>query len=89
MSLFTLVGTSQKTTFYVATKTRYVLLDAETETEARSEGRVKLQWLYQEEGFDNVSSIEIHTLRTATDSEIELWNTHCRNLNREGQGLNY
>jgi hypothetical protein len=89
MPLFAQVGTSKKTTFYVATKTRYVLIDADTEQEARNEGRVKLQWLYQEECLPNASSIEIHTIRIATDSEINLWNAHCRNLKREGQGLNY
>ena len=89
MTLFAPVGTSKKTTFYVATRTRYVLIDADTEQEARNEGRVKLQWLYMEEGLPNATSIEIHTLRTATDSEIELWNSHCKNLSREGRRLNY
>jgi hypothetical protein len=88
MTLFSQVGTSKKSTFYVATRTRYVLIDAKTESEARREGRVKLQWLYTEEGLPNASTIEIQTLRAATSDEIELWNSHCQNLNREGQGLN-
>jgi hypothetical protein len=89
MSLFAPVGTSNKTTFYVATRTRYILIDADIEQEARNEGRVKLQWLHTEEGLPNATSIEIHTIRTATDGEIELWNSHCRNLKEEGQRLNY
>ena len=89
MTLFSQVGTSKKSTFYVATRTRYVLIDAESETEARTEGKVKLQWLYTEEGLPNASSIDIHVIRIATDDEIELWNSHCENFKREGQGLNY
>ena len=89
MTLFSQVGTSKKSTFYVASRTRYILIDVESESEARTEGKVKLQWLYHEEGLANASSIEVETLRIATDAEIEFWNSHCENINRDREGLNY
>jgi len=63
------------TTYYVATRFRYVLVDACDESETRELARPLLHELYadvcQRLGRDN--SIDIHTIREATPGEIDLW----------------
>ena len=75
---------ASKTTWLVATVTRYVLVDAETETLAREQAMPLLEDLYADfrEKYGN-HPIVIHTVRPATDDEIELWNWHHEMLARE------
>jgi hypothetical protein len=85
MKLFTYVGRTDKTTFFVAMRFRYVLIDADDEQEAMEESREKFHELFADlrERLGGFLLIEIQTCRPATDEEIELWNAHCANLNRE------
>ena len=71
-------------TWLVATVTRYVLVDAENETLARELAMPLLEDLYADfrEKYGN-HPIVIHTVRPATDDEIELWNWHHEMLARE------
>ena len=75
------------TTYFVATLARYVLVEADDETQARELGRVALHDLYadlrQRLGTD--VPIEIRTVREATEDEIELWTWHHEMLAREKQ----
>jgi hypothetical protein len=60
------------TTFYVATRARYVLVEAANESEARRLGQPALQELYVGRNLP----VEIRVVRPATDDEIELRNWH-------------
>ncbi len=64
------------TTFYVATRARYVLVEAADEIEARRLGQPALQQLHAEvaQRIGRNLPVEIHVVRPATDDEIELWN---------------
>lgn len=66
------------TMYYVATLARYVLVDAATDTEARSLGHAALYDLYEDvrERVGREVPIDIHTVREASADEIELWNWH-------------
>ena len=55
------------TSFYVATRARYVLVDDENEAQARELGSAALQ-----RGLDPGMSAKIRVVRSATDGEIEL-----------------
>ena len=85
MTLFTPVGTAGQTTFYVATKFRYVLVDAADEDEARESGAEKLYELYEDlrRKLGHEVEIKIHILREASDKEIGIWNDHVEFVTRE------
>ena len=56
------------TTYYVATRARYVLVEAENETQARELGQVGLHELYADlrEHWGREVPHDIHTVRPAT-----------------------
>jgi hypothetical protein len=66
------------TTYYVATRARYVLVEATDEAEARRLGRPALQELHADVSarIGSELPIEIHVVRPATDDEIELMAWH-------------
>jgi hypothetical protein len=70
------------TTWYVATLACYVLVDG---NEARAKGRVALYDLYADlrEHFGREVPIEIHTVRPATNDEVQLWKWHHAMVVRE------
>jgi hypothetical protein len=70
------------TTFYVATLARYVLVDAENESDARELGRTALHDLYTCDRRA-VAAINIRTVRPATDDETEQWRWHQEKLAAE------
>ena len=55
------------TMYYVATLSRFVLVDAATEDEARLLGQPAL------DALDPNTRVVIRTVRPATDDEVELW----------------
>ncbi len=65
-------------TFLVATLARYVLVDAEDETQARELGQPALHELYTDvrERLGRDVPINILTVREATTGEIELMKWH-------------
>ena len=65
-------------TYLVATIARYVLVDAENETQARQLGQPALHELYADvrQRTGREFPIEIHTVREATTEEIELMKWH-------------
>lgn len=63
------------TTYFVATRVRYVLIDAADEAEARQQGQIEFRKQYADQP-ERAAGIEIHTVRPATTDEIELWNWH-------------
>jgi len=73
------------TTYLVATLARYVLVDAESESEARRLGQPALYDLYADlrERLGKDVPIEIRTVRPATDDEIDLWKWHHEMVARE------
>ena len=73
------------TTYLVATLARYVLVDAESESEARQLGQPALHALYADvrERLGKDVPIEIRTIREATQDEIDLWNWHHKMLEGE------
>ena len=70
------------TTFYVATLARYVLVDADNESNARDRGLASLRDLYANDGRAG-ATITIRTIRPATDDESELWHWHQEKLAAE------
>ena len=72
-------------TYLVATLARYVLVDAESENEARRLGQPALYDLYADvrERLGKDVPIEIRTVRPATDDEIDLWKWHHEMVARE------
>jgi hypothetical protein len=70
------------TTYYVATLARYVLVDADTESDARQRGCAALHDLYADDGRAG-AAINVRTVRPATDDEIEQWRWHHRMVARE------
>lgn len=66
--------------YYVATLSRYVIVDATDEATARLAGREALVELYADKPG---ATINILTVRLATDGEVDLWNTHQENIARE------
>ena len=75
--------------FYVATRFRYVLVEATNETDARTAGTAALHDLYADlrQRLGKEVPIDIHTIREATVSEIELWNWHHNMLASEVQTI--
>jgi len=74
-------------TYLVATLARYVLVDAEDETQASKLGRPALHDLYADvrERLGQDVPIEIRTVREATHDEIQLWTWHHEMLAKEKQ----
>ncbi len=72
-------------TYLVATLARYVLVDAEDETQARRRGAPMLYDLYEDvrERLGRDVPIDIRTVRPATDDEIDLWKRHHEMVARE------
>lgn len=72
-------------TYYVATLARYVLVEAEDESQARELGQTALHDLYADlrERLGRDVPIEIRTVREAAQDEIELWNWHHEMLAKE------
>ncbi len=66
------------TAFYVATRARYVVVEATNEAEARRLAQPALQKLHAEVNarIGRELPVEIHVARPATDDEIELWKWH-------------
>ena len=73
------------TTWYVATRSCYVLVEAPDEESARRDAVPGLHDLYASvrERLGRDVSIEIHTVRPATADEIELQNWHNETVARE------
>ncbi len=73
------------TTYYVATLARYVLVDAENETQASELGHEALHELYADlrERFGKEVPINILTIRPATSDEIDMMKWHREMLARE------
>ena len=69
------------TTYYVATLSCYVLVEANTEEDARCLGRVALAALFAD--YRGNLNIQIRSVRTATDEEIEFWQWHKESLDAE------
>ncbi len=67
------------TTFYVATRARYVLVEAANETEARRLGEPALHELHADvaKRIGRDLPVEIRVVRPATADEIELRDWHC------------
>ena len=68
-------------TYYVATLSRYVLVECETETDARNVGLDRLRQLYRDERHSNAGSLDTDSVlvnRLATEAEIDLWQFHLR-----------
>ena len=78
------------TTYFVATRFRYVLVDACDESEARELARPLLYELYADvrQRLDRDFPIEIHTVREATPGEIDLWKWHHEMLRDEEERTN-
>jgi hypothetical protein len=75
------------TAYFVSTRARYVVVDAETETEARERGQVALHELYADlrERLGREVPIEIHTVRPATTDEIDMTKWHNEMMAREAR----
>jgi len=73
------------TTYFVATLARYVLVDADNDSDARERGHAALHELYADlrERLGRDVPINILTIRPATEDEIELWRWHHEMVARE------
>ena len=68
-------------TFYVATLSRYVLVNCKTEEEARKTGFECLRQMYADVRHPNAGSLDaasVLVVRPATDAETDLWGFHLR-----------
>jgi hypothetical protein len=76
-------------TYYVATMARYVLVEAENESQARERGRRALNEQYADlrERLGRNVPIEIRTIRLATEDEVELSKWHGQMVSREQQTM--
>jgi hypothetical protein len=70
------------TTYNVATLARYVLVDANNESDARERGHAALHDLYADDGRAD-AVINIRSVRPATDDEIELCRWHAESIANE------
>jgi hypothetical protein len=77
------------TTFFVSTRARYVVVDAENEAQARELGQVALHELYSDlrERLGREVPIEIHTVRPATTDEIDMTKWHNEMVAREANDV--
>lgn len=75
------------TMFYVATRARYVLVEADNEAGARIAGHAALADLHAElrERLGRDIPIEIRTIRPATTDEIDMMKWHHEMLAREAE----
>ncbi len=73
------------TMYYVATRASYVLVDADSEDDARTLGLTALTDLQAEECRRRAGDvrIDIHTVREASAEEVELWRWHHDRLAKE------
>ena len=73
------------TAYYVATLARYVVIDAENESQARERGAAALRELYADlrARYGREVPIEIRVVRPATSDEIEMVRFHERMLDNE------
>ncbi len=73
------------TTWYVATRACYVLVEATDEQAARIDSLPALRDVYAgvRERLGRDVPIEIHTIRPATEAEIALWKWHHEMVARE------
>lgn len=73
------------TAYFVATRARYVVINAENETQAREVGQVALHELYADlrERLGREVPIDIHTVRPATTDEIDMTKWHNETVERE------
>ena len=73
------------TAYYVATLARYVVVDAETESQARERGAAALHELYADlrARYGREVPIDIRVVRLATTDEIEMVRFHERMLANE------
>lgn len=73
------------TAYYVATRARYVVVDAANESEARERGMTALHELNADvrAKLGREIPIEIHTLRLATSDEIDMVRWHERMMANE------
>lgn len=78
------------TTYYVATRACYVLVDANDEAEAQELGKPALHELYADirKRVGRDVPIEIHTVRPATEDEVNLMNWHNEMVAREAAHAN-
>ena len=72
------------TTYYVATLARYVLVEAASDAEARYRGHDALLELYAKDGAVDDVSINIRTVRPATEDEIQFMNWHRKSEAEHG-----
>jgi hypothetical protein len=73
--------------YYVATMVRYVLVEAENESQARERGKAALEELYAELRQRHPAiQLEIRTVRPATIDEIEFCRWNEETLAREAMG---
>ena len=75
------------TAYYLATRARYVVVDAENETQARDLGLLALHELYADlrERLGREVPIDIHTVRPATTDEIDMTTWHNDMVAREAR----
>ena len=73
------------TMYYVATRASHVLVDADSEDDARTLGLTALTDLQAEECRRRAGDvrIDIHTVRKASAEEVELWRWHHDRLAKE------
>lgn len=64
--------------FYVASLSKYALVDAANERDAERLGQTALQKLY-----DVTTPVQIRTVRPATPDEVEFWNRHLEKVANE------
>jgi hypothetical protein len=74
----------QMTTFYVATRSAYVLVDADDETKARELGHPALAKLFRE-SLGREAQFEIRLVRLATADEIKLMEWHNEKVAQESK----
>ena len=75
------------TSYFVSTRARYVVVEAENEAQARELGQIALHELYADlrERLGREVPIEIHTVRPATTDEIDMTKWHHEMVAREAK----
>ena len=75
------------TSYFVSTRARYVVVEAENETQSRELGWAALHELYVDlrERLGREVPIEIHTIRPATTDEIDMTTWHNEMVAREAK----
>jgi hypothetical protein len=77
------------TAYFVSTRARYVVVEAETEAQARELGQAALHELYADlrERLGREVPIEIHTVRPASTDEIDMTTWHNEMVAREANDV--